>query len=47
VFDHTHDIDTINDLTENHVLVIQEWCCRGRDEKLAAIRVGARILITI
>lgn len=46
MFDHAHDIDPINDLTENHVLVVQEWCCRGCDEKLAAIRVGARVLIT-
>jgi uncharacterized membrane protein len=44
MFQHLDNIHTINHLTKDHMLVIQEWCCRGRDKKLTTISIGARVL---
>jgi hypothetical protein len=45
VFNHANNVDSINDLAEHDMFVVQEWRCRCCDEELAAIGVWARVLI--
>jgi hypothetical protein len=44
VFQHLDNIHTINDLTKDHMLVIQEWCARGCNKELTTIGIWARVL---
>lgn len=44
VLDLAHDVHAINDLTENHVLVVQKRSRHGGDEELAAVGIGAGVL---
>jgi hypothetical protein len=44
ILDHSHDVHAIDYLTKYNVFVVQEGRRGGRDEELAAIRVGARVL---
>jgi hypothetical protein len=45
VFNHANDVDSINDLAEHDMFVVQERRCGSCDEELAAIGVWARVLI--
>jgi len=38
------DVHTVNDLTEDDVLIVEEGCRDRRDEELRAVGVGARVL---
>lgn len=45
VFDHMNNLHPVNHLAKDHMLVVQEWCGCSCDKELAAIGVGARILL--
>jgi hypothetical protein len=38
------DVHAVDNLAEDGVLTIQEWCCHRSDEELRAVRVGAGVL---
>ena len=44
VFDHSHNVHPINNLTEYNMFAIQKWSCSCCDEELAAICIRPRIL---
>jgi len=45
VFYHVYDVESLNDLPENDMLMVQEWCRSSCDEELASVGVRSRILI--
>jgi hypothetical protein len=45
VFNHTNHVESINDLAEDNMFVVEKWSCGSCDKKLAAIGVWARVLL--
>lgn len=45
VFDLAHDVHALDDLAENDVFAVQVRRWSGQDEELAAVGVGARVLL--
>jgi len=43
VFYHVYDVESLNDLPENDMLMVQEWCRSSCDEELASVGVRSRI----
>ena len=44
IFNHLNNIHSIDDLSKNDMFAIQKWSWCRCDEKLATIRIGARVL---